>query len=794
LRRTSVALGAASAFTIAVAVTAGATTGSGGPALARAAGTGTAARTTQSGPGSPVAVPLSAYVNNDGIGSAPGQANFDGSGYSYPADQMPAAGPVTLGGVPYQFPASAGDDNVVAAGQAIALPQGHYVGAYLLDASSYGPASGTATVHYADGTSTQDSLSAPDWYASGGAVTASYRYTPSATDQHPVSIYASTVWLDPGKTATSITLPQTVAPAPNQPSMHIFALSLQPSVAGYGLRVSGAQSTTKTIPAGSGASGGGQQVQAVDATVQNIGDQWLTPAHPGTATVSADGVRTAVPAQITELAPGEQQQVEIGIQPTRPVPAGTPVAGQVAATTAQAAQATEAFTLDVGIPAYTASNSSLAQHQAPDWFDNAKFGIFIHWGVYSVPAWAPVGKEYAEWYWDHMNDPNDPTYQYHLQHYGETFNYDDFIPQFTAAKFDPKAWVQLFQAAGAKYFVLTSKHHEGFSLFKTAVTHRDAVDMGPHQDLVGELFAADRKYTPAVHPGVYYSLPEWYNPADPWNGHGPQNPYTGQPVPYTGYIPVKNYVSDYQAPQMEELIHQYSPDILWCDIGTPAAEPQVIADYFNHAQATGNQVTVDNRCGLPEYDYTTPEYTKYSATVVQKWEASRGLDPFSYGYNSATPDSDYMTAAEAVQDLVDIVSKNGNLLLDIGPRADGTIPAVMQQRLQQIGAWLKVNGESVYNTTYWWRTPQEQANGEDLRFTVAPNRAFYITDLSQPDGQVVVNSPVPIRSGQRVTLLGYHGAPLHWTQNGQGQLVIDVPAAAQTSGQYAWVFKVGWQS
>jgi alpha-L-fucosidase len=739
-------------------------------------------------------VPLSAYANNDGIGSAPGQANFDGSGYSYPADQMPAAGPVTLGGVPYQFPASAGDDNVVAAGQALALPQGHYVGAYLLDASSYGPASGTATVHYADGTSTQDSLSAPDWYASGGAVTASYRYTPSGTDQHPVSIYASTVWLDPGKTATSITVPQTAAPAPNQASMHIFALSLQPSVAGYGLRVSGAQSTTKTIPAGSGASQGGQQAQAVDATVQNIGDQWLTPAHPATVTVSADGVRTVVPAQITELAPGEQQQVEIGIQPTRPVPAGTPVAGQVTATTAQAAQATEGFTVDVGIPAYTASNSSLAQHQAPDWFDNAKFGIFIHWGVYSVPAWAPVGKEYAEWYWDHMNDPNDPTYQYHLQHYGETFNYDDFIPQFTAAKFDPKAWVQLFQAAGAKYFVLTSKHHEGFSLFKTAVTHRDAVDMGPRQDLVGELFAADRKYTPDVHPGVYYSLPEWYNPADPWNGHGPQNPYTGQPVPYTGYIPVKNYVSDYQAPQMEELIHQYSPDILWCDIGTPAAEPQVIADYFNHAQATGSQVTVDNRCGLPEYDYTTPEYTKYSATVVQKWEASRGLDPFSYGYNSATPDSDYMTAAEAVQDLVDIVSKNGNLLLDIGPRADGTIPGVMQQRLQQIGAWLKVNGESVYNTTYWWRTAQEQANGEDLRFTVAPNKAFYITDLSQPGGQVVVNSPVPIKAGQRVTLLGYHGAPLHWTQNGQGQLVIDVPSAAQTSGQYAWVFKVDWQS
>lgn len=795
-RRTSIALGVASAVTVAVAVTGGTAAGSTRPATA-STGTAGSARVSQaaaSGPGEPVPVPLSGYLNNDGIGSAPGQANFDGSGYSYPADQMPAAGPVSLGGVPYQFPASAGDDNVVAEGQAITVAQGHYIGAYLLAAGSYGQAGGTATVHYTDGTTTQDSLSAPDWYATGGAVTASYRYTPSGTDQHPVSIYQATVWLDPSKTATSITLPQTAAPAPNQASMHVFALSMQPAVQGYGLRVSGAQSTTKTIAEGTGSGQGIQQVQAVQATVQNIGDQWLTPDHAVNVTVSADGVRTVVPGQITELAPGEQQQVQIGIRPTRQMPAGTPVDGQVTATTAQAEPATEDLTIDVGIPAYTASNSSLEQHQAPDWFDNAKFGIFIHWGVYSVPAWGPVGKEYAEWYWDHMNDPNDPTYQYHLQHYGANFNYDDFIPQFTAAKFDPKAWVQLFQDAGAKYFVLTSKHHEGFSLFKTAVTHRDAVDMGPHQDLVDELFAADRKYTPGVHPGVYYSLPEWYNPADPWNGHGPQNPYTGQPVPYTGYIPVKNYVTDYQAPQMEELIHQYSPDILWCDIGTPSAEPQVLADYFNHAQAQGQQVTVDNRCGLPAYDYTTPEYTTYSSTVTQKWEASRGLDPFSYGYNSATPDSAYLTAEQAVQELVDIVSKNGNFLLDIGPRADGTIPDVMQQRLLQIGSWLKTNGEAIYGTTYWSRTPQEQDNGENLRFTVAPNKAFYITDLNPPGSQVVVNSPVPVKAGQQVTLLGYHGAPLHWTHNGQGQLVIDVPAAAQNSGQYAWVFKIDWKS
>jgi alpha-L-fucosidase len=238
-------------------------------------------------------------------------------------------------------------------------------------------------------------------------------------------------------------------------------------------------------------------------------------------------------------------------------------------------------------------------------------------------------------------------------------------------------------------------------------------------------------------------------------------------------------------PQVEELIHNYSPDVIWCDIGWPATSRTVLSDYFNHAAQQGEQVTIDNRCGLPTYDFTTPEYATYHNTVVQKWEASRGLDPFSYGYNSATPDGQYMTADDVVHTLVDTVSKNGNFLLDIGPRADGTIPEIMQTRLRETGAWLKVNGESIYGTTYWWRTPEEG----DLRFAVAQNKAFYITSLTRPGDQVTVHSPVPIRDGRKVTLLGYHGAPLKWTRQ-NGALVIDLPPAAQRSGAHAWVFKI----
>jgi len=161
--------------------------------------------------------------------------------------------------------------------------------------------------------------------------------------------------------------------------------------------------------------------------------------------------------------------------------------------------------------------------------------------------------------------------------------------------------VQLFQAAGAKYYVLTSKHHEGFALFDSKVSGRDSVDLGPHRDLVKDLFDASRKYTPELKNGLYFSMPEWYNPDDPWVGHGPQNPYTGAPEPYTGYQAGRDFVKDYQAPQMHEIVQQYDPDVIWCDIGGANDSRNVMADYFNRAKnrPSPKDVTVDDRCGIP---------------------------------------------------------------------------------------------------------------------------------------------------------------------------------------------------
>ena len=749
-----------------------------------AATTATTAPTQQPVPApAPVPVPLDAYFNNDGIDSATvHDGDFDGSGYTFPAEGLPVGRTTTVAGLPFVIGAAAAgaQNDIAAVGQRITLPQGRYFNAQFLVACSYGATGGTATVHYADGTTTQGDLSGADWYTGSGALECSFRYTPGGgVDNNPVSISTGQVWIDPTRDAVALTLPTTALPAPNVSSLHVFALTLQPAANGPSAVILNGHSTNSLLD---------DAPQAAEATVVNAGTVWLGTGAPLTVALQVPGGRTVRPATIRSLAPGEQTTVRIGIDSD--VAPGTAATGRFVVADGRRTLATQRAPVTLGVPDYQPTDTSLATHQAPYWFDDAKFGIFIHWGVYSVPAWAPVGQEYAEWYWDHLQDPNDPTYAYHARTYGENFDYDDFIPMFTAANFDPVSWVRLFQAAGAEYYVLTSKHHEGFALWDSKVSGRNSVALGPHRDLINALFTASRTHTPQLRNGLYYSLPEWFNPDNPWMGHAPRNPYTLAPLPYTGYRSGRDYVKDYQAPQVLELVENYDPDILWFDIGGVNDTRDVITEYFNRAKnrRRPKDVTYNDRGGIPDHDFTTPEYTTYSNTVVAKWEASRGLDPFSYGYNRATPDDRYMTGEQVVQTLVDTVSKNGNFLLDIGPDFDGTIPQVMRQHLTDAGAWLRVNGESIYGTTFW----PSMAQLGDLRFTIRPNEAFYISSLVPPGSRLTVAAPVPIRNGDRVTMLGYHGRPLDWRLQG-GSLVIDVPPAAQQAGRYAWVFKIDWR-
>ncbi|MEV3856339.1 alpha-L-fucosidase [Streptomyces sp. NPDC050095] len=732
----------------------------------------------------PVPVPLDAYFDNDGLDTAAARGgSFDGSGYTFPGEELPA-GRLEVDGVPYAFPSSAAGakNNVVALGQRIDLPEGRYLSALFLAAGSYGNASGQATVHYADGSTQSAGLSAPDWYSGSGSVGASFRYKPDGTkDEHRVGMGVSEIALDASRAAVAITLPKLDPAEGNKTALHVFALSLQPAAEGRALALRDAHSTFSLLE-GSGA-------QSVEATVVNAGTVAVLASDALTVSVDVPGARTVEPARVQWLAPGEQARVRVGIRNRVGTAPGTVQDGTVLATGRGQRAASAGRKLTLGVPDYQPTEESLSGHQAPYWFHAAKFGIFIHWGVYSVPAWAPVGKQYAEWYWDQMQDPNNPTYAHHKEVYGEDFAYDDFIPRFTAEKFDPRAWVELFRDAGAQYHVLTSKHHEGFALWDTKLSDRNAVKMGPKKDLVKALFDASKTYTPELHRCLYFSMPEWFNPDSPWMGHAPRNPYTLEPVPYTGYTAGKDYVKDFQAQQMLELIHNYDLQMMWCDIGGANDSLHVLAEYFNHGKNRPKplEVAVNNRSGIGFHDFTTPEYTTYDNTVIAKWESSRGLDPFSYGYNAQTPDDKYMTTEQVVHSLVDIVSKNGNFLLDIGPRADGTIPEIMQTRLRETGQWLKTNGEAIYDTTYWSRMAEL---GDDLRFTVRPNHAFYIHSLAEPGAKLTVEAPVPVRPGDKVTLLGYP-RPLNWAVR-DGAFVVDVPAAARKAGEHVWVFKVEW--
>jgi alpha-L-fucosidase len=230
-------------------------------------------------------------------------------------------------------------------------------------------------------------------------------------------------------------------------------------------------------------------------------------------------------------------------------------------------------------------------------------------------------------------------------------------------------------------------------------------------------------------------------------------------------------------------------ELMWCDIGGPNMTTEFAMQYFNDAAARGKQVLLNNRCGLPG-DFDTPEYARYESVQARKWESNLGMDPYSYGYNRATPEEAYMTPDAIVTSLVDIVSKNGNLLLDIGPTADGTIIEVEQRNLRIAGAWIKEHAEAIFNTTYWFVTPEE---GQAVRFTQNAN-AFYIATLYPPNGTLVLDSPVPYVEGDEVRVVGGNmsGTVVPSRLLANGSLELTIGEEVKDADRFAWVFKIGF--
>ncbi len=320
----------------------------------------------------------------------------------------------------------------------------------------------------------------------------------------------------------------------------------------------------------------------------------------------------------------------------------------------------------------------------PQWFQDAKFGIFIHWGVYAVPSFCDTST-YSEWYqhWVDTNAHNGLERQFHERVYGKDFAYRDFAPRFQAELFDPAQWASLFRRAGAKYIVITSKHHDGFCLWPNDKVNEvrgypwNAMVTGPKRDLLGELSAAVRKE--GVKFGLYYSFLEWHNPL------------------FSRSIP--DYVEQQMFPQVQELIARYQPAVFWPDgewehPDTTWRSRELLHWIRTHA-SNPDEIVVNDRWGKSERgergDFYTTEYGGYGGSKTflgqKPFEECRGIG-HSFAFNRAENHDIYLSRTECVHTLIDLVSRGGNLLLDIGPAADGTIPVIMQDRLLAMGRWL----------------------------------------------------------------------------------------------------------
>jgi len=449
---------------------------------------------------------------------------------------------------------------------------------------------------------------------------------------------------------------------------------------------------------------------------------------------------------------------------------------------------------------YEATFESVRQHHVPPWYHDAKLGIFIHWGLYSVPGWAPHGADidkqvaekgwagmfannpYAEWYLNSLRIGDTPTRRHHNQTYGEDVAYEDFAPMFNQAveKWNPDEWARLFQKVGARYVVLTTKRHDGFLLWPSDQTSPHMSGrFGTERDLVGELTESVRNQ--GMKMGLYYSggLDWSFN----------ETPVRDFPdVPGT-IEQSANFVT-YSEGHWRELIDRYAPSVLWNDIGFPANGnvPDLFAYYYNavpdgvindrwrQAAAGGSAINFDEIANLPppeHCDFTTPEYASYQQIVEKKWEGTRGIG-HSFGYNQNEGPDDYLSVVELVRSFVDIVSKNGNLLLNVGPMADGTIPALQRERLLGLGAWLDINGEAIFETRPWLTADGTSAEGIPLRHT-QKNQSLYTFLMDTPDGQVTLEH-LALEAGTTMTLLG-HDEPLVWQQQ-DDRLIVSLPAMA----------------
>ncbi|CAD1475454.1 unnamed protein product, partial [Heterotrigona itama] len=399
---------------------------------------------------------------------------------------------------------------------------------------------------------------------------------------------------------------------------------------------------------------------------------------------------------------------------------------------------------------YSPTWDSLDSRPLPNWYDDVKLGIFIHWGVFSVPSFG------SEWFWNNWKEElpfleekaNTKYRDFMKQRYPPNFTYQDFAHEFTAEFFNATQWSELFQASGAKYIVLTSKHHEGYTLWPSKYSFSwNSVDVGPQKDLIGELATAIRRSTNLKF-GLYHSLYEWYNPlylSDKDNN-------------FTTQIFVKQKI----IPELHELVEKYEPEVIWSDGDWEASDvywksKEFLAWLYNESPVK-DTVVVNDRWGqnIPCHHgdfYTCSDRYNPGVLLSHKWENCMTIDKKSWGFRRNAELSEYFTLSGLIKELVITVSCGGNLLMNVGPTKDGIITPIYEERLRGMGDWLKINGEAIYNTKPW--KAQNDSLSNDVWYTQSKNaNQIYAIILEWPNKDVLYLGSFKTTPSTRISALG----------------------------------------